>query len=668
MTSSTGPRPRRATRISGADLIVQALRDEGVEIIFGYPGAAVVPLMDALYDEPTPAVRSSRTPHLRPTDPASNVQPTTDSPAPLARERQAQKDATMTQTATNAEALAARLENASGAKIFHEVLKDEGVEVLFGYPGGAVIPIFDEIYESPIEFVLTRHEQGAAHMADGYARATGKVGVCLATSGPGALNLVTGLATAHMDSIPVVAITGQVKSHLIGNDAFQEADVTGVTRPITKHNYLVKNVEDIGRIIREAFHLARTGRPGPVLVDIAVDATVNTVEGKPDLEIRLPGYKPLTTGHSRQIKAAAEAINESKRPLLYVGGGVLLANASEELRAVMAKGTLPATTTLLGLGAVDEIDDPLSLRMLGMHGSAAANYAVQECDLLIAVGSRFDDRVTGNLDTFAPHAKIVHMDVDPASISKTVHVDVPVVGDAKDILTKLVNYIEPIERTEWLERVKELKDRYPFVFDKSPEGRIKPQHVIQLVGEMTDHDAIVATGVGQHQMWAAQFYGFRQPRQILTSGGLGTMGYGVPAAIGAAFGHPDKTVIDIDGDGSFTMTMIEVITAVQHKLPVKFIVLDNGYLGMVRQWQELFYDRRYSGVVHTCPDLSKVSEGFGARGIFVETEDQLEPGLRAMLDHDGPAVFVAHVEREENVFPMVPAGKGLHEMELGKLA
>ncbi len=554
-----------------------------------------------------------------------------------------------------------------GAEIFHDMLLAEGVDLLFGYPGGAVIPIFDVLYESAIKIILTRHEQGACHMADGYARATGKCGVVIATSGPGATNLITGLATAHMDSVPIVAFTGQVKSWLIGNDAFQEADVTGLARPVTKHCCLVKRVEDLGRTIREAFHVARTGRPGPVLVDIAVDATVNAPAEEPSFEMNLPGYKPRVTGNVRQVKAAAEVINASQRPVLYVGGGVIASDASDALRAVAQKGKLPTTTTLLGMGAIDEFD-PLALRMLGMHGSAAANYAVQDCDCLISVGARFDDRVTGKIETFAPHAKIVHVDVDPASISKNVKVDVPVVGDAKNILEQMVEFIEPVDRGDWLAKIDSLKQRYPFSYEPSPEGRIKPQRVVELLGEMTDHDAIVATGVGQHQMWAAQYYGWRRPRQILTSGGLGTMGYGCPSAIGAAFACPGRQVIDIDGDGSFSMTMIEVITAVEHKLPVKWIVLHNGYLGMVRQWQELFYDRRYSSVNNPKPDFTKAAEAFGARGIAVERDDDLQSALRETLDADGPVVLTVTVEPEENVYPMVPAGKSLHEMELGKLA
>jgi acetolactate synthase-1/2/3 large subunit len=553
----------------------------------------------------------------------------------------------------------------TGAQIFNEVLLEEGVEILFGFPGGVVLPIFDVLYASPLRFVLTRHEQGAAHMADGYARSTGKTGAVIATSGPGATNLVTGLATANMDSVPLVAFTGQVRSQLIGNDAFQEADITGITRPITKHNFLVTRVEDLGRTVKEAFYIARTGRPGPVVVDIAVDATVAKPEKEPDMEPNLPGYKPRGGGHVRQIRAAAETINAAERPVLYVGGGVIISGASDELRALAAKGRLPVTTTLLGLGAVDETDD-LSLKMLGMHGTAYANYAVQECDCLIAVGARFDDRVTGKVETFAPKAKTIHIDIDPASISKNVQVDIPVVGDAKFILTEMLEHIQPRDRPAWMERIAELKRKYPLTYET--DGNIKPQEVVEALGELTGHDAIIATGVGQHQMWTAQFYGWRRPRQIITSGGLGTMGFGCPAAIGAQFGNPGATVIDIDGDGSFGMTMSEVITAVHNDMPVKFVILDNGYLGMVRQWQDLFYGKRYSAVKHPCPDLALVAEGFGARGMRIADRSELSDGLNEALKHDGPVVVAVDVEPEENVYPMVAAGKSLDEMDLGKLA
>ncbi|MCD4825021.1 MAG: biosynthetic-type acetolactate synthase large subunit [Phycisphaerae bacterium] len=553
----------------------------------------------------------------------------------------------------------------TGAKIFHQMLLEEGVDIIFGYPGGSVLPIFDELYDTPIQFILTRHEQGACHMADGYARSTGKTGVVLATSGPGATNLVTGLATAMMDSIPMVAFTGQVKSHLIGNDAFQEADTTGITRPVCKHNYLCKDVNDLGRIIKEAFHIASSGRPGPVLVDIPVDITVAKAEKEPDFSMSLPGYKPRGgRGNERQVKLACEAINNAERPVLYVGGGVILSNGSEALRAIAQKGKLPTTTTLLGLGAFDETD-PLSLKMLGMHGTAYANHAVQQSDCLVSVGARFDDRVTGDLTKFAPKAKIIHIDIDPASISKTVSVDIPLVGDAKCILEQMLPYIETKERPQWHGQIDEWKKKYPLAY--KAEGNIKPQEVIDQLGKMTDHDAIIATGVGQHQMWAAQFYGWTKPRQIQTSGGLGTMGYGVPAAIGAQFGNPDKLVVDIDGDGSFSMTMVEIITAVRYDMPTKFIVLDNDYLGMVRQWQEMFYSRRYSGVAHPCPEFTMIARGYGAQAAKITDRSELADGLNEMINSDGPYVLHVCVEQEENVFPMVAAGKALDDMVMGEL-
>jgi acetolactate synthase-1/2/3 large subunit len=528
-----------------------------------------------------------------------------------------------------------------------------------------VLPIFDVLYASPIKFILTRHEQGATHMADGYARSTGRVGVVLVTSGPGATNIVTGLATAHMDSSPVVAFTGQVRSNLIGNDAFQEADVTGITRPVTKHNFLVRRVEDLGRTVKEAFHIARTGRPGPVVVDIPTDVEMAKLQEPADLVPRLPGYKPRTTGHMRQIKMAAEAINASQRPLLYVGGGVVLSGASGELRTIVDKAQIPVTTTLMGMGAVDE-SHPLSLQMLGMHGSATANYAVQECDCLIAVAARFDDRVTGNVSTFAPKARIIHIDIDPASISKNVQVHIPVVGDAKWILQRMIEFIQPKDRSPWLQQIEEWKKKYPLKYE--PQGNIKPQEVVDRIGRLTDHDAIICTGVGQHQMWTAQLYGWRKPRQFITSGGLGTMGFGCPAAIGAQFGNPGATVIDIGGDGSFSMTMVEVLTAVRYNVPAKFVILDNDYLGMVRQWQELFYGRRYSGVSHPCPDFSKVAEAFGAKGLRVEDRADLDDAIRELLRQEGPVVLDVRVEKEENVYPMVAPGKSLSEVDLGRLA
>ncbi len=553
----------------------------------------------------------------------------------------------------------------NGAQILHELLIANGVEVMFGFPGGAVLPIFDALYDTPIKFVLTRHEQGAIHMADGYARSTGRVGVVLATSGPGATNLVTGLATANMDSVPIVAITGQVRSSLIGNDAFQEADVCGITRPVTKHNALVTRVEDLGRIITEAFHIAQTGRPGPVLVDIAVDATAAVLKSAPNLKMDLPGYHPKIEVKPTEVAAAAKAINEASRPLLLAGAGVILAGATRQLRRLAEKASIPVTTTLLGLGGIDE-QSPLALQMLGMHGTAAANYAVQECDCLISVGARFDDRVTGKLETFAPNAKIIHIDIDPTEIGKNVPTDIGVIGDAKEVLTKMLPLVRQAGRRTWLKQVRDWRKANPLTYKAS--GKIKPQEVIERLGEMTDHDAIVVTGVGQHQMWAAQHYGWRRPRQIITSGGLGTMGFGVPAAIGASIGNPGRTVIDIDGDGSFSMTMVEVRTAVRYGVPVRFIVLNNGYLGMVRQWQELFFGRRYSSVDNLNPSFAAVAEALGARGLTVTRRAQLDSSLTEALACDGPVVVDVQVEPEENVFPMVAAGKALHEMKLGKLA
>jgi acetolactate synthase I/II/III large subunit len=640
--------------MSGAEIFNEVLKEQGTDVVFGYPGAAIMPILDGLF---YPVARR-RTGKLG--NGFAGRNPYTRFPAPAL----APAGGTSEEQSVMAGKQNGKYAGMTGANIFHEILKEQNVDVMFGYPGGAVLPIFDSLYETPIRFILTRHEQGAAHMADGYARASGKVGVVLATSGPGACNLVTGLATAYMDSVPVVAFTGQVKSFLIGNDAFQEADVTGITRPITKHNALVKDVRDLGRIMREAFHIASTGRPGPVLVDIAVDATAAKLPEGASMEIDLPGYKPCMVGNYRQIKMAAEAINQSERPVFYVGGGVIISGATEALRALIAKARIPTTTTLMGLGAVDETD-PLSLQMLGMHGSAAANFAVQDSDCLIAVGARFEDRVTGNVATFAPKAKVIHIDVDPASIGKNVRADIPVVGDANDILSRMLDLLQPKDRSPWLEKIQGWKKQYPFQYERA--GRIKPQEVIETLGNMTDHDAIIATGVGQHQMWTAQYYKFRKPRQIITSGGLGTMGFGVPAAIGAKVACPDRTVIDIDGDGSFSMTMVELITAVGNNIPVKVIVLNNGYLGMVRQWQELFYGRRYSAVDHPCPSLAAIAEAFGAKGMTITERAEIGDAIGELLKAEGPVVLDVHTEPEENVYPMVPVGKGLHEMDLGRL-
>ncbi len=549
----------------------------------------------------------------------------------------------------------------AGAQIVADTLVDLGVDTMFGYTGGVVLPLFDRLCDAPIKFIVPRHEQGGCHMADGYARATGKVGVVLATSGPGACNLVTGLATAMMDSVPLVAFTGQVRTELIGNDAFQEADTTGITRPVTKYNCIVKDVNDLERMIREAFHIASTGRPGPVLIDLPVDVSVSKCQTGGKVEIDLPGYRIREKGHARQISTAAEAINKSERPVLYVGGGIIIADAAEELRALAEKAHVPVTMTLLGLGSIDQ-NHPESLDMLGMHGSAYANYAVQESDLLIAVGARFDDRVTGKLATFAPNAKIVHVDIDPASISKNVHVDIPVVGDAKHILTELAKEVEYRERKEWFAKIADWKKKFPFTYDGNA-GAIKPQYVIEEMCRQTKGDALITTGVGQHQMWAAQFYKYSRPRQFITSGGLGTMGFGLPSAIGAQFGQPDATVIDIDGDHSFNMTLMELPTAVENNLPVKVCLLNNGYMGMVRQWQELFYGRRYACSYLKNPDYAAVANAMGAVGITVEKKEDVPKALERMLAEKKPCVVDFRVEPEENVWPMVPSGKSLDEMD-----
>jgi len=548
----------------------------------------------------------------------------------------------------------------TGAQIIVDTLLEQGVETMFGYLGGVVLPLFDRLYDAPINFVVPRHEQGGCHMADAYARASGKVGVMVATSGPGACNLVTGLATAMMDSVPVVALTGQVRTELIGNDAFQEADTTGITRPVTKYNSIVKDVKDVARTIREAFYIASTGRPGPVLVDIPVDVQFNKCSTDGPVEMKLPGYRVRTKGHAKQISTAAQAINQSKQPVLYVGGGVVSANASQELRALVEKAHLPVTMTLLGLGSYDQ-RKPESLDMLGMHGAAYANYAVQECDLLIAIGARFDDRVTGKVETFAPHAKIIHIDIDPSSISKNVSVDIPVVGDAKVILGELVKEVEYHERKRWFNKIAEWKEKFPFRYDQD-SSTIKPQFVIDELCRQTKNGAIVTTGVGQNQMWAAQFYKFIRPRQLISSGGLGTMGYGLPAAIGAQVAMPDATVIDIDGDHSFNMTMTELATAVEHNLPINVCILNNGYMGMVRQWQELFYNKRYSKSYLSNPDYAVIARAMGAVGITVDKKEDVPKAVKQMLAEKKPCVVDFRVEREENVWPMVPAGKSIDEM------
>lgn len=551
-----------------------------------------------------------------------------------------------------------------GAQVLVELLKKEGVEVIFGYPGGAVLDIYDALFDTPeIRHILVRHEQGAAHAADGYARTTGKVGVCIATSGPGATNLVTGLATAYMDSIPIVALTGQVFTHLIGKDSFQEADTTGITMPITKHNFLVTKAEDLPYVIREAFYLAATGRPGPVLVDLPRDVQQKMIELIYPEKIKIPGYRPTYKGHAKQIKLAAEAIQEAKRPLLYVGGGVIASGASDALFELATKADIPVVHTLMGKGAFPE-SHPLSLGMLGMHGTYWANKAVMRCDLLIAVGARFDDRVTGKLDTFAPHAKIIHIDIDPAEIGKNVKPHIPIVGDARMVLAEIVKRVEPTTHPEWHEEINAWKKEYTPKYRES--DTLLPHYVIERIYEKTKHlDTIVVTDVGQHQMWAAQKYPREKPRTWASSGGLGTMGYGLPASIGAQIGNPDKTVILISGDGSIFMKIQELVTAVNYCLPIKIFVMNNSYLGMVRQWQGCLYRGRYSCTRLVNPDIAQVARAFGAFGISVTEKEDLDRAIEeALRITDRPVLVDCHIAEEENVLPFVPPGKSLDEMIL----
>jgi acetolactate synthase-1/2/3 large subunit len=549
-----------------------------------------------------------------------------------------------------------------GAQIVIESLKREGVEVAFGIPGGANLPTFDALHGSAIKVVLTAHEQGAAHMADGFARASGKVGVCLATSGPGATNLVTGIATAFMDSIPMVALTGQVRTFMIGNDAFQEADTIGITRPITKHSFLVKDVKDLARVMREAFYIASTGRPGPVLVDLPVDVTLAETEFAYPEAVHIRGYQPKLVADAQDdhIAQAAAAIAKSRKPVIYAGAGVIRSGASGELIELARKTGVPVTTTLLGLGAFPE-SDPLSLGMLGMHGFEYTNYAVAQSDVLIAIGARFDDRVTGKVDEFAKHATKIHIDVDPSSINKTVLVDIPIIGDVKGVLQRLNRIVKAPELGEWHRTIQEMRRKYPLVYRE--KGKLLPQVIIQQISEATKGQAIVATGVGQHQMWTAQFYQFNRPRSMITSGGLGTMGFGLPAAIGAQFGCPQSVVWDIDGDGSFQMTSQELATAAHHRLPIKVAIMNNRYHGMVRQWQDLFYESRYASSKVNPVDFVKLAEAYGCVGIHVEKKAEARPAIeRAMEIHDRPTVINFLVEESEDCWPMIAPGKPHSEM------
>ena len=558
----------------------------------------------------------------------------------------------------------------TGAQILLESLRREGVEVVFGFPGGAVIDIYDQLPNYPLRHVLVRHEQGAIHAADGYARATGKVGVCLVTSGPGATNTVTGIATAYMDSVPVVIITGQVPTPLIGNDAFQEVDIVGITRSCTKHNYLVKEVGDLARVIKEAFYLASTGRPGPVLIDLPKDVQTRLTEYKYPKTIKMRSYNPTYAPNPKQVAKVAEVVRRAKKPIIYAGGGVIASEASEELAWLARSFDIPVTATLMALGCFPA-DDPRWLGMLGMHGTYAANMAISNADLILAIGSRFDDRVTGKISEFAKNAKIVHIDIDPTSIQKNVPVHIPVVADCKSFLTALRQTLEPTlaEQPEavhaaWNAKVAAWKEEKPLSYNQ--EGAvIKPQYVVETISRLTKGEAIITTEVGQNQMWAAQFYAFTRPRSFISSGGLGTMGFGFPAAIGAQMAYPDRLVIDVAGDGSIQMCIQELATAVCYKLPVKIVILNNGYLGMVRQWQELFYKKNYCATcLDVAPDFVKLAEAYGAAGFRVTDPAKVESVLAEAFALPCPVIVDVVVDREENVAPMVPAGKSITEMIL----
>ena len=557
----------------------------------------------------------------------------------------------------------------TGAQVIMEILKEEGVETIFGFPGGAVIDLYDELAKTDIKHILVRHEQGAVHAADGYARAKGSVGVCLVTSGPGATNTVSGIASAYMDSIPVVVLTGQVPTGLIGNDAFQEVDIVGITRPCTKHNYLVKRTEDLGRVLKEAFHIARSGRPGPVLVDLPKDVVQGMVKYKPLPEPKLASYKPTYTPNLKQLRKAVSLLKESKRPVIFSGGGVILSGASDELTALAKKLSAPVTASLMGLGSFPGTD-ALWLGMLGMHGTYRANMAIGECDLLVGIGVRFDDRVTGKVEAFAPKAQIIHIDIDPTSISKNIPVTVPIVGDCKRALKKLNNLLDEEkvkvtkkQRKSWLDKIDKWKNTKPLSYQQGDE--IKPQNVIERLFELTKGKAIVTTEVGQNQMWAAQYYHFEKPNCFVTSGGLGCMGFGLPAAIGAQAACPQRLVVDIAGDGSIQMNIQELATAAEYNLPVKVIILNNRYLGMVRQWQELFYEERYVATdINHAPDFARLAEAYGVLGLKATKPEEVESVLKEGLAHPGPAMMDFWVSRKEGVYPMVPAGKAITEMLL----
>jgi len=558
----------------------------------------------------------------------------------------------------------------TGAQVIVECLKKEGVEAIFNYPGGVVLPLFDELHTAAFHQILVRHEQAAVHAADGYARSTGKVGVALATSGPGATNTVTGIATAFLDSIPIVVLTGQVGTLLIGNDAFQEADIIGITRPCTKHNYLVKDVKELARVMKEAFYVARNGRPGPVLVDLPKDVLLDSTEFKYPDKVAIRGYRPTYEGHPGQIERAIKLILKAKKPVLYTGGGIISSSASKELTLFSERLGIPVTTTLMGLGGFPG-NHPLSLGMLGMHGTYRANMAVTETDLLIAIGARFDDRVTGKTEVFCNEAKIIHIDIDPTSISKSVRVDLPIVGDCKRVLTKMLSLLEEEDTLsfksgleKWHHQIGKWNSFHNVKYEQ--KDIIKPQYVVEKICELTKGDAIITTEVGQNQMWTAQYFQFVKPRTLLTSGGLGTMGYGFPAALGAQVAFPNKLVIDIAGDGSFQMNSQELATVVQYQLPVKVAILNNGNLGMIRQWQEFFYGKRYasSSLEGINPDFVKLAEAYGAVGLRATKPEEVVPTLKKAFSIPQPVIIDFVVDREENVYPMVPAGEALNQMRL----
>ncbi|MBS1255279.1 MAG: Acetolactate synthase large subunit [Deltaproteobacteria bacterium] len=550
----------------------------------------------------------------------------------------------------------------NGAQIVVEVLKQQGVEYIFGYPGGACMPIFDALVDAPEQkIILVRHEQGGTHMADGYARATGKTGVVLVTSGPGATNTVTGILTAQMDSVPLVILTGQTVTPNLGKDAFQEADVFGVTMPIVKHSFLVRDVKDLSRVVNEAFHLASTGRPGPVLVDLPKDVVSNEWDEDFKVDLDLPGYQVQTSGNSDSIEYVAELLSKSKRPLLYVGAGAVISGAGKQVQKLAEKLQAPVTTTLLGKGSFSEMH-PLSVGMLGMHGTAYANKAVIECDLIMAIGARWDDRITGKVSEFCPDATKIHIDIDPAEFGKIIQPEVSVNGDAAEVLEELILLVNKLDTTDWLKKIDQWKIKYPLKFPK--RGGLRAQHVLVELDRLTGSNAIIATDVGQHQMWAAQFCKSIRERQWLSSGGAGTMGYGFPAAIGAQLGKPDDLVVAIVGDGGFQMTMCELATAAIHKLPLKILIINNSYLGMVRQWQQLFFDNRESGVdMEGNPDFVKIGESFGIKGFHLRRAGDVKKVLKKALDYnDGPCIVEAVVVKADNVFPMIPAGAAVSDM------